>query len=534
MMNEERRTGKTILYVRKSSEQEDRQALSIESQTRELEAYAARAGVTIDDVVAEAASAKRPGRAIFDALIRRIERGEVVRLLVWHPDRLSRNPVDAGRIIFLLDEKKLVEIVTPTQAFRDTPNDKFVLGLLCSQAKLENDNKSINVSRGLKRKVELGWFPARAPIGYLNRRHLNRGLRDVVLDPERAPLVRKMFKLILAGRPPRAVLALARRRWGLDSRNGRPLSQSSFYKALANPFYCGHFEYPRGSGKIYDGAHEALVSVAEFQELQRILGRGGPRIRTHSFTYRGLLRCASCPSFVTAEEKIKRQKNGNTHRYVYYHCTKKRAPHCGEGSIEERALEVQIRDVLKRLTIPPAIHEWALESLEGYVKEGRATDEKARGSRQRAIDGCERRLARLVDMRADGEIGVDLFREKMLSLEAELRKLRELDAAKDEQPWISTVRESLSLARDAVKVFDEGDPARRRAMLAALGSNLLVRGRKLEIEVRKPLLLMQGGYKRAVRKCNRLEPTKDGATNRKDIASATSILAWWTLRESNS
>jgi len=226
---------KYFLYARKSSEQEDRQVLSIGSQESELKSLAQKEHLDMAEVLEESYSAKAPGRKIFNAVIKRIENGEANGILAWHPNRLSRNSVDTGYLIYLMDQNKLLEIRTPGQTFKNTPNDKFLLNLLCSQAKLENDNKGVDVKRGLRRKAELGWHPGPAPIGYLNTPNKEKGFRTIRKDPKIFPIIRKMFDLILSGSytAPR-VHEIAVNQWGL-----KKLARSGFYRTLYNPFYYG-------------------------------------------------------------------------------------------------------------------------------------------------------------------------------------------------------------------------------------------------------------------------------------------------------
>ena len=85
-----------------------------------------------------------------------------------------------------MDQKHLIEIRTYGQQFRNSPNEKFLLMILCSQAKLENDNKSINVKRGLRTRVEMGLWPSPAPTGYLKEKRMDRKYQTLI-DPDRAP-----------------------------------------------------------------------------------------------------------------------------------------------------------------------------------------------------------------------------------------------------------------------------------------------------------------------------------------------------------
>jgi DNA invertase Pin-like site-specific DNA recombinase len=190
---------KYILYCRKSTEDEDRQILSIESQDRELRLVAERENLNITLTLHESKSAHKRGRPIFNELMKRIEQGEANALLVWQPNRLGRNAYDGGWIITLMDEGKINDIRTPFRSYRNTPEDKFFLQLEFGMAKKDSDDKSINVIRGLKTKVLKGWRPGMSPLGYLNDKTKDRGERDIIPDPERFPLVRKVWDMMLLG-----------------------------------------------------------------------------------------------------------------------------------------------------------------------------------------------------------------------------------------------------------------------------------------------------------------------------------------------
>ncbi len=96
-----------FLYARKSTDDEDRQILSIEAQLTELREFAQKESLTIIREFVEAKTAKVPGRPLFNQMIELIERGEASGILAWHPDRLARNSVDGGRVVYLLDTGKL-------------------------------------------------------------------------------------------------------------------------------------------------------------------------------------------------------------------------------------------------------------------------------------------------------------------------------------------------------------------------------------------------------------------------------------------
>jgi DNA invertase Pin-like site-specific DNA recombinase len=187
---------KYCLYARKSTESEERQILSIDSQIKEMMQLAEREGLDIVEIKRESHSAKETGqRPIFNEIVQEIKEGKFNGILTWAPDRISRNAGDLGKIVDLMDAKLLMEIRTYGQRFTNSPNEKFLLMILGSQAKLENDNRGINVKRGLRTRVEMGLWPGVAPLGYLNQKLMDKKCQ-IIIDPARAPMVKKMFEKV--------------------------------------------------------------------------------------------------------------------------------------------------------------------------------------------------------------------------------------------------------------------------------------------------------------------------------------------------
>lgn len=334
-------TLKYVLYARKSSEQDERQAMSIDSQIKEMGELAVRDGITVLDIRQESHSAKQSGqRPQFRQLIQDIRDGTFNCILTWAPDRLSRNAGDLGMLVDLMDQGKLVQIRTPTQTFANNPNEKFLLMILCSQAKLENDQKSLNVKRGIRAKCELGWRPGPPPIGYYNR--TMAGLKDIIVDPDRGYVIKEMFERSRDGQGGRSI-----DRWfreiGFTTRKGRRVSLSQIYLMLKNPFYYGEFEYPIGSGKMYKGAHTPLITKDLFDEVQKklvvpIKAKWGGK----DFAFKGVFVCATCGSSVIGDEKIRKRKWAEPKRHVYYHCTRKKDYECHEPPVTEEEITKEL------------------------------------------------------------------------------------------------------------------------------------------------------------------------------------------------
>lgn len=341
------------LYARKSTESEERQVLSIESQVKEMLQIAEREELEIIDIRRESHSAKDSGqRPIFKEILEDIKRERFNGILTWAPDRLSRNAGDLGSLVDLMDQKLLLNIRTHGQTFTNSPNEKFLLMILCSQAKLENDNKSINVKRGLRAKCEMGLRPGVPPVGYLNERHMDRKCQAII-DPERAPIIKKMFEKVAyekwSGRKLYNWL-----KFDINFRTAigkKGIALGNIYLILQNPFYYGTFEYPVKSGNFYQGKHESIITKDLFDMVQEQIKSQVIKSEGKEFAFTRLMTCCLCGSGISADEKFKKIKNGTVNRYVYYICTKSKDRNCKCGSINEEDLLKQFEQLLGKIDL---------------------------------------------------------------------------------------------------------------------------------------------------------------------------------------
>ena len=147
---------KYFLYARKSTEDDDKQIMSIEAQLFELREFARKENLEILQEFQESKSAKKPGRDKFGEMMARIEQNDGVGILAWHPDRLARNSIDGGRIIYAVDTTKIVSLRFPTFWFEPTPQGLFMLQVAFGQSKYYSDNLKQNVERGIRQKLRRG------------------------------------------------------------------------------------------------------------------------------------------------------------------------------------------------------------------------------------------------------------------------------------------------------------------------------------------------------------------------------------------
>lgn len=345
---------KYCLYARKSSESDERQALSIDWQIKEMIEKANREWIIIAWTLIESHSAKETWkRPVYNQMMSEIWEWKYNWIVTWAPDRLSRNAWDLWSLIDLMDNWKLHEIRTNWQNFRNSPNEKFLLMILCSQAKLENDNKWINVTRWLKNKAELWIRPWIAPIWYLNQKSHERNGWKIITDLERAPIIKQIFEKVgYDWYKWRAIYEWLKNEIWFTTRWWKTLTLGWVYRILNETFYYWKFEYPRKSWNWYDWDYEKIITKELFDLCQSQLNIWiRYRKRTKVFNFTRIMKCWYCWSWITAHEKFKKLVNGNINSYIYYNCTKSKNLDCKERFIEENELIRQFLELIDKLKI---------------------------------------------------------------------------------------------------------------------------------------------------------------------------------------
>jgi site-specific DNA recombinase len=360
------------LYARKSTESDELQALSIDSQIKEMLEKASAENIEIKEIRRESHSAKDSGqRPVFNQLLIDIRQGIFNGILCWAPDRLSRNAGDLGGLVDLMDQGKLTEVRTHTQKFTNNPNEKFLLMILGSTAKLENDSKSLNVKRGLRAKCEKGWRPGVPPLGYIHDKYADKGDKKIFIDPKRSLYIKKMFEKVAHEQwSGRDLLRWIRNETDFKTRNNKKVYLSTIYQILAEPFYYGKFQYPAGSDKWYQGGHDPIISKDLFDRARQQLDRDNiQRHECKEFAFTKLMKCGNCGSGICADEKFKKLSDGSVARYVYYGCTRSRDLNCKGGYLREEKLIQQLSKILDEINLDElGIQGQFKEEVERYYK----------------------------------------------------------------------------------------------------------------------------------------------------------------------
>ena len=522
-----------VLYARRStSDRDERQVQSIEDQVRLMRAKAKGENLTIAQELTESQSAKAPhNRPHFERMLRLLDSGEADAILCWHLNRLFRNSVDMAAIQWRLQKGVIRRIVTPDRVY--LPEDNVLLFYM--EAGVSNQtvlDLSKAVRRGMQSKIEKGWSPHRAPAGYLNEKWQEKGQKTIIVDPERFDVLRQAWSLLLSGGyTVGEVRRVLNERWHYRSlqrkrTGGEPMALTTLYSLFSNPFYAGYFVH---NGRWHRGAHEPMVTWAEFERTQELLGRPVPfqdeesnqasaasvsqrKPQKYNLTYCGLMHCTLCGGLVTGHTVHK--KSGRS--YTYYFCQNTGGT-CRKISVNEQKVDELVLEQLGRLFLLPEFDAWAQQELEAWRSETeKAQDDVARGGSE-SIDALDRQLESLLTLKIKELISDDEFASRRIALLNE--KVRLQGALEEAQQGQETARSAIENALDfianAQTRFSRGDANLKRAIVSALASNLAFTRGNVFLEPRPLLEELRREHEKLTGELERIKPSRSGFQNMK-------------------
>ncbi|MEQ8272373.1 MAG: recombinase family protein [Deltaproteobacteria bacterium] len=485
------RTLRPLEYARKSQEAEERQILSIPSQQKENQRRADSLNLPIATSYVEAHSAFHPGRPVFTEMLDSIERGDANAIVTWKINRLARNSVDAGRVIHLMDQERLVAVITSGAMYFNTGDDKFRMNLEFSMAKKHSDSISEDVRRSTPIFLESGNWPFAAKLGYRRKRDEYGGNSQVTeADEQRFAIIRDGLQLAALGAPLREIKEFGDRRGLLTRRTpkigGRPVSLSMWHRMCRDPFYAGLMEW---RGQRYVGNHPAAITLEQYDAIGRNLSARRNGKKQHDkrsyFPYRGLADCSTCQMPMTAQTLTNR--HGKTYRYYFCHRAKRRPEHGKSRAVEENNLDEALVEFIGRLRMSDgllaAVAEVARER-EAEVR-GAADDAAQRATIERGK--IRTRLATLRMRFLDGMFTETEYQESRAELEEALLRLQQKDFTSDNAPSCSNLLDDAAAVLHEAQNIVLGDDYLRKMLLArALCSNLTIDGEAVLIQAQKP------------------------------------------------
>ena len=534
------KASKYFLYLRRSQDAEDRQMASLEDQEAEMRQIASRLDLNVVDVIQESQSAKKPGRPFFNEMLSRIHAGEADGILCWKINRLARNPVDGGQISWMLQQGSIKHIQTFSRDYQPSDNVIMMAVELGMANQFVND-LSVDVKRGMRNKAERGWMPQRQlPIGYKHYKGYEKGDLEIVSTLD-LTIVKRLFTTMLGGSHNASDIHRLATQYGILTKSGKPKSLQSIFNMLTSEYYYGYYTWKNADGTEvrHKGRHEAILTEAEFNQIQKLLGKKGrpTRVNKHNFAFRGPVKCGECGCSVTAEEKVRcmctsckfkfsckvqtacpkckmdvsEMKSPKMYTNVYYHCTKKRKDSkCTQGVMDQIDLEKAIKTELAKVEISEDFYRWAVSALKYQHGGEMETQDEVIERLAKREKSLKDRLDKYVVMRADGEISSEQLSKMTKESEAELIEVQKEQKRLHSRmtDWVSTADKYLTFADRVTKRFNIATNEEKRTILETLGSTLEIYDRKLRIVVPNELLGFSNVYKKFGEQLGRFDTKK--------------------------
>ena len=482
---------KAIVFARVSSREQE-QGYSIEAQKHRLEIYCSRHNLEVIKTFEITESSTRGDRDKFMEMICYVKtQKETVAIVADKVDRVQRSFKEHPLLDALIQEGK-IELHFNTENYfihKDSRSHEVMMwSMSIMMAKNYVDSSRDNIKRAIDQKIRMGEYPSSAPIGYLNSKDVN-GRSNIILDPERALLVRRLFEEYATGAFTIGEMAEKAKAWGLRNKNKTksPLVRSYLHYILNNPFYYGHMKV---KGNILPHRYEPLVSKQLWDSCQAVMKAWDKRPfqwAGKEFVFRGLLTCKTTGKVVSALQKKKTYLNGGTGEWTYLRAWNPQQPEKMIYVREDKVL-AQIEDALGKLAIP--------EDVEAIiVKQIRETDgvEREFGLRQREElkkeqDRLQGRLDSLMDLLLDKAIDQGEYERKRQTLRGRqtevTRQLNEQRGA--DEGFKDAILYLLNLCRKQHDFFSGSTVEQKRQIVNHTFENLTLDGETLCYSYKKP------------------------------------------------
>jgi site-specific DNA recombinase len=542
---------KYIAYVRKSEEREERQMLSVQAQIRKIKEQFA--DLKIVEIVEENKSAFKPqNRPVFASLIERINSGEIHGIIAWHPNRLSRNEIDAATVTYMLRKGELKDLKFCTFNFDNTAEGIMMLQMVLSQSQYESAKQGRDVKRGMEQMASNGERPGQVPQGYIKLpitndygdyvKRKNKYVTETRRDPERYDLVLKMWKMLLSGRYNASqVYKIATEDWQFTTHKtarigGGAMSKSLMYKIFNNPFYAGYVPH---NGELHKGKHDAMINLDEFDYAQKLLGKNGKsRTGVNDYAFTGLIKCGECGCQIVGKTNRKFVKReGQIVAYVHYYCTRKSMKRpCSQSKYTRlEVLENEIEAELSKYEILPEFRDMALDILRKNNKLEVKDRSTIYATQQKQRQATQEHLDKLIDMRARDLLDDEeyLGQRSRLKLQRDRidDELRHTETRADD--WLELTERAFNFVTYAPTHFRNGSMAEKRDILMTLGENLVLKDNKLTITPNEWLIPIAECYPAIQSVYEKVRTNKKATSMELKVAMEQIFESWRARRDLN-
>ncbi|KKQ42192.1 MAG: Resolvase [Microgenomates group bacterium GW2011_GWC1_37_8] len=467
---------KVAVIFNRVSTKEQEQGFSLEAQEKLNREYARKEGFKVlkSFSISESAS-KSTQRKVFDEMTNYVLKKNIANIICEKVDRFTRNIKEAATIHTWLEEneERYVHFVKENLAVNKNSksHEKFILNVKVSVAQFYADNLSEEVKKGQQEKLEQGWYPGQAKLGY--RTTEKEGHKIPIPDENVAPLIKKALALFATGNYSVQKLANTMYEEGLRSKKGFKVSPGRIYDLLIDPFYYGDFLW---NDELHHGKHEPLITKEIFDKNQSLLNRkNAPKYTIHNHLFKGLTHCTECDHSITWE-----LQKGT----LYGYCNRYK-PCSQVKSIKEKDVETRIVNCLYNLQIRNTrIVEWIRKAVKEGSRDEIEYHESVISDLNKKLSQAQKRLDNLLDMRVDEQIDEETYKKKFKAYSEDKDKI--LDAIqKHSHLQTKNIQYSVSfyeLSQRAKEIYLKAKKLEnKRRLLRLMFSSLKIRPNTLEV-----------------------------------------------------
>ena len=480
---------KAVILTRVSSKEQE-EGYSIDAQKHRLETYCRRRNLTVIQTFDIVESSTKGDRKHFMAMIKFAKaQKQPIAIVADKVDRVQRSFTEFPLLDQLIQQGK-IELHFNTENYvihqNSVSQERMSWSMSVIMAQSYTDSIRDNVKRSFEHKIRMGEWISIIPSGYMTVPN-DRGKNDIIPDPNKAPLMRKLFKEYATGiHTLQEIVALAKD-WGLRSKSGNPYQKPSIYRMLNNPFYYGQMKI---KGQLYSHKYEPLITKRLFDRCQAVMHGWKKKPFKYGgkeYVFRGILTCAISGKIVTADTKKKTYANGNTAEWTYLRCWDPNNPDKKKWVREDKVLE-QVEKVLRSLHIPSQTLEKVKSVIRETDKSERAFQEQQVKELQRNYTVIQNRLDKLMDLLLDGVIEKDDFnkkrnslREKQIDTEEMIKNCRVAD-----DNFKDSLISLISMISNTHQIFIGSTIEKKRQLINFVFANLQLEGENLRFSLRKP------------------------------------------------
>ncbi|MFA5024332.1 MAG: recombinase family protein [Patescibacteria group bacterium] len=486
-MQNENESMRAVGYARVSSKDQEDTGYSLPAQEKLLHDYADRNGFDLVKVFAiQESAAGKIQRKIFHEMLEYVTKAKINTVFVETTDRLTRNFADVPVIDewILADEKHTIHLVKEgCTLHKDSKSHEwFMWRVKVATAEYYIRLLSENVKKGQKEKLAQGWLPSKPPLGYKTTGE--KGHKIHIIDPDKSPLVKKMFDLYASNRYSTKKLADEMHKLGMRSRGGNKVSHSRVHQLLGDPFYYG---MNRWNGKVAQGGHEPLITKELFMRCQDIMhSNGTPKYNKHNPLFKNVFHCEECKGRITWEIQ---KGHWYGHCNHYKNCQQKEW--VKQENIDEQVMENIEQISSKRNEAIENMLTWVQEALKESHGEEIEFRQKATGELERRYQVATQRLDKIYDDKIDGKISEDFYQKKYQQYKIEQEEVLDgLNKHKNANlKYYDMGSTFLQMAKEARKIYLNRSTIEmvddKKQLLSLLFSNPVINGKKVEISYQK-------------------------------------------------